>query len=120
MEPTDFDGQAGYIDLRWKIRKFYDVARDTNGRASAAQKLQHDKHVNSSNLQLGEVFSMRPTARLEVTPKLTSKFGEPYMLSCIFGKNGLIGATIPGCGKTMWVHLDHLKRACSRKLTNFD
>ena len=56
MEPTDFDGQAGYIDLRWKIRKFYDVARDTNGRASAAQKVQHGKHVNFSNLQLGGLF----------------------------------------------------------------
>ena len=96
MEPTDFDGDAGYIaDLRWKIRKFYDVAQDTNRRASAAQKLQHDKRVNSSNLQPGEVFFMRPTARPEFTSKLASKFGEPYTLSCIFWKEWIDWSNYP-------------------------
>ena len=35
-------------------------------------------------------------------------------------KNGSIGPTIPGRRKTIWIHLDHQKRACPRKLTNFD
>ena len=55
LEPTDHEGETGYVmDLRRKLRKIYDAARDTNRRASAAQKLQHDKHVNPSNLQSGE------------------------------------------------------------------
>ena len=53
-------------------------------------------------------------------PKLTPKYRRPYTLTCILGKDELNGPTIPGCGRSMWVHLDHLKRACSRKLNNFD
>ena len=52
LEPTDHERETGFVmDLRRKLRKIYDAARDTNRRASAAQKLQYDKHVNPSNLQ---------------------------------------------------------------------
>ena len=93
--PTDHDGETGYVEsLRQKLRKIYDAARDANRRASATQKLQHDKHVNPANLQSGEeVFLKRPTARPGLTPKLTPKYRGPYTLTCILGKNGLIGPT---------------------------
>ena len=73
--PTDHDGKTGYVEsLRKKLRKIYDAASDANRRASATQKLQHDKHVNPANLQSGKkVFLKRPTARPGLTPKLTPK-----------------------------------------------
>ena len=66
------------------------------------------------------MYLKRPTAKPGLTPKLHPKYKGPYLLTCILGKNGLIGPTTPGRGKTMWVHLDHLKRAYTRKMNTFD
>ena len=69
--PTDHDGETGYVEsLRQNLRKMYEA----NRRASATQKLQHDKHINPANLQSGEkVFLKRPTARPGLTPKADTK-----------------------------------------------
>ena len=106
--------------LHNKLMRAYDAAREANWQFTLTQKKYHDRSTNPLSLKIGGiVYLLRPDPKLGLSPKLQPKFKGPYQLNAILEVNGLVGPAPPNRGRSMWVHLNHLRQKVPREIDEY-